>query len=84
MKDPRVTGRQKYVIDAEIEGMLHGRILRSVYPSARIVSIDTSMVPDDVIVLTPEDVADLHHYGCQIADQTVLPQDQVRFVPCRR
>ncbi len=80
MKDPRITGRQKYVIDAAVEGMLHGRILRSVYPSARITSIDTSMVPEDVVVLTPQDVAGLHHYGCQIADQTVLPQDQVRFV----
>jgi CO/xanthine dehydrogenase Mo-binding subunit len=80
MSDPRVTGRQRYVIDVEADGMLHGRILRSPYPSARILSVDASMVPDGVVVLMPADVADLAPYGCQIADQHVLPQDRVRHV----
>ena len=79
MSNPRVTGTIRYAQDVELEGMLHARILRSPYPHARIVRIDTSALPDTVVVLTPEDVRELGKYGCQIQDQTVLPLDRVRF-----
>ncbi len=38
----KVTGRAKYASDFSLPGMLHLKILRSPYPHARIVSIDTS------------------------------------------
>ncbi len=38
----RVTGREVYPSDIYLTGMLHGRILRSPYPHARIKSIDFS------------------------------------------
>ncbi len=38
----RVTGRETYPSDIYLEGMLHGRILRSPYPHARVKSIDFS------------------------------------------
>ena len=66
MSDPRVTGTIRYAQDMELEGMLHARILRSPYPHARIVRIDTSALPDTVVVLTPDDVRELGKYGCQI------------------
>jgi xanthine dehydrogenase molybdenum-binding subunit len=37
-----VTGRAKYIDDMEMPRMLHGKVLRSPYPHARIKSIDTS------------------------------------------
>jgi CO/xanthine dehydrogenase Mo-binding subunit len=80
MSNPRVTGAIRYAQDVELDGMLHARILRSPYPHARIVRIDTSALPDDVVVLTPDDVHELGKYGCQIKDQTVLPLDRVRYV----
>jgi CO/xanthine dehydrogenase Mo-binding subunit len=79
MSNPRVTAAIRYAQDVEFEGMFHARILRSPYPHARIVKVDTSALPDSVIVLTPDDVRDLGKYGCQIKDQTVLALERVRF-----
>ena len=80
MSNPRVTGAIRYAQDVEFEGMLHASILRSPYPHARILRVDSSAVPDSVVVLTPDDIRDFSSYGCQIQDQTVLPHDRVRFV----
>ncbi|MFZ0170728.1 MAG: molybdopterin cofactor-binding domain-containing protein, partial [Acidimicrobiales bacterium] len=42
-EDPRfVRGQGNYVDDLQLPGMLHGAVLRSTLPHARIVSIDTS------------------------------------------
>jgi CO/xanthine dehydrogenase Mo-binding subunit len=49
--------------------MLHAAFVRSPYPHARVLSVSG---PDDVVVLTPGDVADLDPYGCQVKDQRVL------------
>lgn len=38
----KVTGAARYIIDLKLPGMLYGKILRSRYPHARIVKIDTS------------------------------------------
>ena len=67
--DPRVTGAQRYSCHAERPGMLHAAFVRSPYPHARVLSVTG---PDDVVVLTPDDVADLNPYGCQVKDQRVL------------
>jgi CO/xanthine dehydrogenase Mo-binding subunit len=72
-------GRVRYAQDQELPGMLHGRILRSPYPSARIVRVDASAVPADVVALTPGEVADLGSFGCQIRDQSVLALARARF-----
>jgi CO/xanthine dehydrogenase Mo-binding subunit len=79
MTDARVTGAIRYSEDIRAEGMLHARFVRSPVAHARIVSIDTSAVPDDVVVLRPEDVADLGRYGPQIKDQEALPQERLRY-----
>jgi CO/xanthine dehydrogenase Mo-binding subunit len=72
-------GTLRYAQDQELPGMLHGRILRSPYPSARILRVDASAVPGGVVVLGPDDVGELGWYGCQIRDQTVLALDRARF-----
>ncbi|MBI3060748.1 MAG: hypothetical protein HYY83_02035 [Deltaproteobacteria bacterium] len=38
----KVTGKAKFTGDIRIPGMLYGRILRSSYPHARILNIDSS------------------------------------------
>lgn len=79
MTNPRVTGAIQYAQDIEFEDMLHARILRSPYPHARVVRVDTSAVPEHIVVLTPDDVRELGTYGPQIKDQTVLPLERARF-----
>lgn len=59
----KVTGKAKFVADLAVPGMLHGRILRSSYPHARIVSIDATKaeaLPGVAAVLTSADLTDLN------------------------
>jgi CO/xanthine dehydrogenase Mo-binding subunit len=59
----KVTGGAKFVGDIVVPGMLHGKILRSAYPHARIRSIDASRaegLPGVVAVLSAADIADLN------------------------
>ena len=76
----RVTGAIRYSQDVERPGMLHARIVRSPHAHARVLSVDASMVADDVVVLLPEDVADLHRYGSIVRDETVLAAGRVRYI----
>jgi CO/xanthine dehydrogenase Mo-binding subunit len=70
--DPRVTGAQRYSCEVERPGMLHAAFVRSPHAHARVVSVSG---PDDVVLLAPEDVADLNPYGFQIKDQRVLAEE---------
>lgn len=60
----KVTGRAKFTGDLVIPGMLHGKILRSPYPHARILDIDASeaeALTGVAAVLTAADISDLSH-----------------------
>lgn len=74
--DPRVTGAQRYSCEVERPGMLHAAFVRSPYAHARVLSVSG---PGDVVLLGPQDVADLDPYGFQIKDQRVLA-DPARHV----
>ena len=55
----KVTGQAKYGADVHMPGMMHGMIVRSPHPHARIVSIDTSRAeshPDVRAVMTSADL----------------------------
>ena len=39
----KVTGAARFTVDVKLAGILHGRLLRSPHPHARIVSIDTKV-----------------------------------------
>jgi CO/xanthine dehydrogenase Mo-binding subunit len=69
--DPRVTGAQRYSVEVERPGMLHAAFVRSEMPHARVLVLAADH-PPGVVVLTPDDVADLGEYGCQVKDQRVL------------
>lgn len=80
----KIRGEARYVGDMSIPGMLHGRVLRSPLPHARIVSIDTSAAlarPGVVGVLTGADLMDIDPYfGHAIRDRPIVAIDEVRFV----
>ena len=55
----RLTGNLRYTGDLVLPGLLHGRLVRSPYASARIVSIDKTealATPGVVAVLAAEDL----------------------------
>ena len=78
----KVTGKSIYTADISVPGMLWGRVLRSPYPYARIVNIDTSKalaLPGVYAVVTGQDVPETR-VGRRMLDMPILAQDVVRFV----
>ncbi len=80
----KVTGRARYAVDLAVPGMIHGALLRSPLPHARIRAIDTSKaktLPGVVATLTRDDVGDLDpFYGPVIRDRPLIALDAVRYV----
>ena len=86
---PRLDAREKLRGEAQFTGdlvvprMLHGKVLRSPLPHARIVAIDTSVaetMPGVVCVLTGDDLADIDPYwGHAIKDRPIVAIGKVRF-----
>ncbi|MEC1667362.1 xanthine dehydrogenase subunit D [Bacillus mojavensis] len=79
----KVTGELKYMTDLTFPGMLYGKILRSAYPHAEIVSICTKKAEEMEgvrAVVTHKDVPGLNRFGIVIPDQPVLCEDRVRYV----
>lgn len=81
----KVTGRAEYVHHLRLPGMLHGKILRSTMPHARIKSVDTTAAAalegvfrvvtiDDIRTVIPHP-----YYGPAFHDQPILADEKVRF-----
>lgn len=77
--NPRIDGSIRYAIDQRVPGSWHLRLVRSTIPSGHVTSVDTSLVEEGVLVITPEDARSYGSYGCQIEDQQMLTE-QPRFV----
>lgn len=82
----KVTGRTEYIHNLEIPGMLYGKIVRSTFAHAKIVSIDTSSakaLKGVYDVITVQDVLKIipnPYYGPAFHDQPILAIDKVRHV----
>jgi len=77
----KVTGTAVYAADFALPGMLHGAVLRSREPHARLVSIDTrraARLPGIRAVITAADVPDVR-YGGSVKDEQVFARDRIRF-----
>ena len=79
----KVTGRAAYVGDLEIPGMVHGMILRSPWPHARVLSIDASEaegLPGVLGVLTRDHLGGIDPYfGSVVRDRPIVAMDKVRY-----
>jgi selenium-dependent xanthine dehydrogenase len=78
----KVTGEAVFAADLHFEGMLHGKVLRSGYPHARVLRIDTSKakdLPGVVAVLTATDVPGAKNHGLLRNDWPVLAYHKVRY-----
>lgn len=83
----KASGEARFAVDIALPNMLHGKILRSPYPHAKILSIDTSRaeaLPGVRAVITGRDTGvvrfsfiDTPRYP---ADQCPLAVDKVRFI----
>ncbi len=79
--DKKVTGATRYVDDLQMPGMLHGRLVTSIYAHAEIKGIDASAalaVPGVIAVYTGNDVL---HPGSEPADRNhhLLARDKALY-----
>jgi carbon-monoxide dehydrogenase large subunit len=78
----KVSGQALYAADVLLPGMLWGKVLRSPYPHANILRIDTARareVPGVHVVLTGQDLPD-RRVGRLLRDIPVLARDRVLFM----
>ncbi|MDO8690452.1 MAG: molybdopterin-dependent oxidoreductase [Dehalococcoidia bacterium] len=78
----KATGRAVYGQDLRRSGMLIGKVLRSRFPHANILSIDTreaEALPGVMALLTAKDVPP-GLQGLMVKDENVLAVDRVRFL----
>ena len=78
----KVTGEAEYCTDIKVPGMVYAKVLRSPFPHARIISIDTSKaenLPGVRAVITGKDAPEIR-YGGFLRDQHALCKKTVRHV----
>ncbi|MFQ5852063.1 MAG: xanthine dehydrogenase family protein molybdopterin-binding subunit, partial [Candidatus Binatia bacterium] len=83
----KARGEALYTIDLKKEGMLHGRILRSPLPHAKLIKIETSaatQLSGVFAVISRDDFPQggplSPHFGRRMKDKTVVAMDRVRHV----
>jgi 4-hydroxybenzoyl-CoA reductase alpha subunit len=83
----KATGKALYTVDMILPGMLWGKILRSPYPHAKILHIDTSRaerLPGVKAVITGKDTLGIKHGFVETPryppDQYPLAMDRVRYI----
>jgi CO/xanthine dehydrogenase Mo-binding subunit len=79
----KVRGEAKYVGDLVFTGMLHGRVIRSTMPHARINEVDLSRVkedPDVICTVTARDVPGENVVHVIYDDQPALAKEVVRYI----
>jgi aldehyde oxidoreductase len=79
----RVTGAPIYSDDAQLPGMLYGKILWAAYPHAEILSIDISLAeqhPGVEAVITARDIPGKNQAGMVIRDQPAIADKKTRYI----
>ena len=79
----KLRGAAQFVGDFVMPRMVHGKVLRSPFAHARVLSVDASeaeALPGVICVLTGDDIADIDPYwGHAIKDRPIVALDRVRF-----
>ncbi|MFQ5682610.1 MAG: xanthine dehydrogenase family protein molybdopterin-binding subunit [Candidatus Binatia bacterium] len=82
--EEKVSGKAIYTGDLKLSGMTYGKVLRSPFPHARLVTVDARkalQLPGVITVLTRDDLSEFSfYYGAAYKDQPILAVDKVRYV----
>jgi len=81
----QVLGEKTFVADMTVDGMLHGAVVLSDHPRARVLEIDTQRAEAStgaVRVITADDIPGLRHHGLIVKDWPVLvaPGETTRYI----
>ena len=74
----KATGRGKYAGDFQMENMLELALVRSTISHGRVLNLDFSELPEDVLVFTGKDCAE-NIVADIFCDTPVLAYDRIRF-----
>lgn len=78
----KVLGEAKFATDIYLPSMLHGKVLRSTHPHARILRIDTEKakrLKGIKTIITSKDVSDVK-YGALVMDMGIFARGKVRYI----
>ena len=78
----KVTGRAVYAEDIRLPRMIHGALVRSGFPHAKILSINATeamSLPGVRAVVTGRDI-EMGYYGYEVHDQRVFALEKVRYL----
>ncbi len=78
----KALGAARYTVDLKLPGLLHGRVLRSPYPHARLLRIDPGpalRLPGVRAVVTAADTP-LVRFGIPHQDEYVYAHEKVRYI----
>ena len=82
--EDKTTGKTKYTADLVIPGMVRASVLRSPYPHAKVLRVETTRaeaIPGVHAVLSRDDLQGINpFYGLAYKDQPLLAIDKVRYV----
>lgn len=81
--DEKLNGSAQYIADMARPGMLHGAILQSHLPHARILGYDVRealALPGVRAIVTGDDLDDAHRMGAFIKDEPAFAKGKVRYV----
>lgn len=78
--DAKISGRALYVDDHVMEGMLHGRLLRSAKAKARIADILVPELPEGYFVVDKNDVTGINQVHIVLDDTPVYAEKLVEYV----
>jgi CO/xanthine dehydrogenase Mo-binding subunit len=79
----KVTGRAKFAEDYNVSHQLWGKVLRSKYPHAKVLSIDVTaakQVEGVEAVLTSKDIPGKKVFGVVVKNQQILAEEKVRYL----
>jgi len=80
----KVTGRAAFISDLDVPGMVHGKVLRSTMPHARITGIDIDAalsMPGVIGIVTGSDLGGIDPiWGVSLKDRPLIAIDRVRYV----
>ena len=78
--DLKMSGRALYVDDIKVDGMLHGRLLRSTKARASIKEIQLPSLPEGYYIVDRHDVPGVNRVAIVDNDTPVFAEDQVKYV----
>ncbi|AMP20853.1 aldehyde oxidase [endosymbiont 'TC1' of Trimyema compressum] len=76
----KIAGEAIYVADYPTEGMLFGKVLRSIHPRARVLNVALPQLPEDYLYIDRNDVPGINEVHIVQDDTPVFANETVEYI----